>query len=121
MIVSAIFTRIRIKFEPSFNVINQTDKIKDKRFSFDKNSTISYSFKSRPASLPAPKQHTWTSEELQKFIFRPSDLMIPPKVLISYLKLDNDVVHTNLILKLVNTLEVHEEVRLHLDLLDVNS
>lgn len=78
--------------------------------------TIFSSFKSRPASLPAPKQHTWTSEELQKFIFRPSDLMIPPKVLISYLKLDNDVVHTNLILKLVNTLEVCTLAQLNEDL-----
>ena len=64
------------------------------------------SLKKRPSSLPAPKQHTWTSEELQKFIFRPSDLMIPPKVLISYLKLDNEAFQANLILKLVNTLEV---------------
>ena len=60
--------------------------------------------KRRPSSLPAPKHHTWTNEELRKFVYRPSDLIIPPTVLVSYYKHENSSIHLSQIERLVNTL-----------------
>lgn len=58
----------------------------------------------RPSSLPPPLHHTWTNEDLAKYIYKPSSLIIPPNVLITYFEMGD--VDKNHVIKLVNTLEV---------------